>query len=210
MDQKTEQFYNRHAHDIAQIHRQATDGIERYFTQAFTPDSMVLDIGCGSGRDLNNLLEGGYDAYGVEPCKEFIESALEYYPSLQGRVTHDKMPALQSVADATYDSVLCAAVLMHLPEELLFDSVYSIRRILKENGRVLLSIPIDSSLVNNRDDKGRLFNGVTPEKFQLIFERIGFRMTSRWDDDDSLGRSQRQWVTMLFTLSAENTLPEEL
>jgi len=202
MDHQTVQFYVQHAREIAPVHRQATDGVERYFAQSFTPDSTVLDIGCGSGRDLNNLIEADYDAYGIEPCEQFVGSAVGHYPNLRERVTHDSMPDLETVPDATYDGVLCAAVLMHLPEELLFDSVYAIRRILKPNGRLLVSIPVDNSIENNRDDKGRLFNGLAPENFQLIFERIGFRMISRWDDSDSLGRSQRQWVTMLFTLES--------
>ncbi len=114
----------------------------------------------------------------------------------------DFLPELRTIKENSFDGVLCSAVLMHLLEELLFDSVYSIRRVLKENGRLLISVPSDLKYQGNRDGEGRLFNGITLENFQLIFERIGFRLISRWDNDDSQGCQERQWATMLFSLEA--------
>lgn len=58
-----------------------------------------------------------------------------------------------------FDGVLCSAVLMHLPEELIFDSLYSIRRMLKENGRLLISVPNGLPFEGNRDKHGRLLMG---------------------------------------------------
>jgi predicted SAM-dependent methyltransferase len=107
------------------------------------------------------------------------------------------------VPDQSCDAILCSAVLMHLPEELLFDSAFNIRRILKQGGRLLISTPLSGPVVNvstRRDEKGRLFNGVTPEHFQFLFEKIGFRQVNRWDSDDHLGRSNRRWATRLFVL----------
>ena len=97
MDKLTSQFYIQYTREIAPVHRSATDGIERYFAQAFTPGSTVLDVGCGSGRDLNNLIEAGYNARGIEPCSEFIESDQEVYSNLYGRVTSDSLPDLKTI-----------------------------------------------------------------------------------------------------------------
>lgn len=202
MDIQTSQFYTENAELISSKYRSAGAGISLYFDQAFTPGCLVLDIGCGSGRDLNALINAKYDAYGVDSCKAFVKSMPVYYSETQGRVAHDSLPDLMTVKDKLFDGVLCSAVLMHLPEELLFDSVYSIRRVLKENGRLLISVPLGLSLNGNRDEEGRLFNGITPENFRLIFERIGFRLISRWDDDDSMGRPGRHWATLLFTLDS--------
>ena len=93
---------------------------------------------------------------------------------------------------------------MHLPEKQLFDASFSIRRVLKENGRLLISIPLEDKTVDpktNRDKRGRLFNGITPENLQLIFERIGFKLINRWQNDDSFNRDYRKWVTMLFKIN---------
>lgn len=121
------------------------------------------------------------------------------YPHLQDLISQDALPELKTIGDDAFDGILCSAVLMHLPEAFLFDSVYTIRRILKENGRLLISVPTRLPFEGNRDRHGRLFNGVTPDNFQLIFESVGFRLLERWDDDDSLGRKERLWATMLFS-----------
>ncbi len=200
MDTQTQKFYSDNHKTLHAKYNCAGEGVCKYFEQAFLSGCSVLDIGCGSGRDLNTLISKGYEAVGVDCCDEFITSVSDYYPALKGRASKDALPGLKTISDDAFDGVLCSAVLMHLPEELLFDSVYSIRRIIKENGRLLISVPNDLPYEGNRDKHGRLFNGVTPDNFQLIFERIGFRLINWWDDDDSLGRQERHWATMLFSL----------
>jgi SAM-dependent methyltransferase len=60
MDPRTVQFYAGHAAELAQRYLEAGSAPARHFPAAFTPDSRVLDIGCGSGRDLNALLDASY------------------------------------------------------------------------------------------------------------------------------------------------------
>jgi hypothetical protein len=118
-------------------------------------------------------------------------------------MTVDSLPLLASIPDGVYDGLLCWAVLMHVPEEHLFDTVFNLRRLLKPGGRLLISTPLQGPTVDpatRRDADGRLFNGVTPENFRFLFEKIGFRLLNRWDEDDSLGRPERRWATQLFVL----------
>ena len=53
-----------------------------YFPMAFLPGSRVLDVGCGSGRDVKALLKQGYDAHGVEPVAAMREMAIAHSPEL--------------------------------------------------------------------------------------------------------------------------------
>jgi SAM-dependent methyltransferase/SOS-response transcriptional repressor LexA len=203
MDRETLEFYNAHAPETAASYAGAGSAVAALFPVAFPRGARVLDLGCGSGRDLNDLIDAGYDAFGVDASAEMLSQARRRFPQLSGRLTLDQLPQLASVPDQSYDAILCSAVLMHLPEELLFDSVFNLRRILKQGGRLLISTPLAGPVVNastRRDENGRLFNGVTPENFQFLFEKIGFRQLNRWDSDDHLGRSDRRWATQLFVL----------
>jgi SOS-response transcriptional repressor LexA len=97
---------------------------------------------------------------------------------------------------------------MHLPEELLFDTVFNIRRILRRGGHLLISTPLqgpDVDPATSRNSEGRLFNGVTPENFQFLFEKVGFRQVNRWDTGDALGRLTRRWATQLFVLESQGS-----
>ncbi|MEA2013480.1 MAG: class I SAM-dependent methyltransferase [Verrucomicrobiota bacterium] len=177
------------------------DGISKYFFTPFISESKVLDIGCGSRRDLRILQKLHFHITGFDPYEGFIEKIRQDKQDLQDKVTVDTLPELKTVKDNEFDGVLCSAVLMHLPKEQLFDASFAIRRVLKENGRLLLSIPLEDTTINkdsNRDSNGRLFNGIAPDELQLIFERIGFRLISKWQNEDGLNRAHRTWATMLF------------
>jgi SAM-dependent methyltransferase len=203
MDEQTIQFYEREAVKLAASYDLCDGGISGYFNTAFTSGMRILEIGCGTGRDLSRLVKMGFDAEGVEPCRAFREHAVSKYPCLRECVSHDHLPELDTVEPGAFDGVLCSGVLMHLPEEQVFDAVYAIRRVLRADGRLLISVPCKDGLAEGkvRDHGGRLFNRMLPEKWQLIFERIGFTLISRWHGSDGLKRKERTWTTLLFTLA---------
>jgi SAM-dependent methyltransferase/SOS-response transcriptional repressor LexA len=208
MDARTNQYYRDHAANVASAYVAAGSAAARLFPVAFPAGSRVLDIGCGSGRDLSALLEAGCDAMGVDASEAMLREAIRLHPSLASRVTLDTLPLLASILDASCDGVLCWAVLMHLPEEHLFDTVFNLRRVLKQGGRLLISTPLTGPVVDPatlRDRDGRLFNGVTPENFRFLLEKAGFRQLNRWDDNDSLGRTDRRWATQLFVLEGSGS-----
>ena len=59
---------------------------------AFLPGSRVLDVGCGSGRDVKALLKQGYDAHGVEPVAAMREMAITHSPELSTRIQTGHLP----------------------------------------------------------------------------------------------------------------------
>jgi len=212
MDNQTLNYYQKNADELADRYGTVQNGISQFFSQAFQGKKRIIDIGCGTGRDLNLLLEAGYDAIGIDPCRELLEQAAKKYPKTASRTQMDVLPDLKTVKKDSFDGVLCSSVLMHLPEELLFDSIYAFRGILRENGHLLMSIPHFDPTIDqktHRDPNLRLFNGVTPEKLQLLFERIGFKLLNRWNNDDSLGRTTRRWATMLFELDDSENFTDE-
>jgi len=207
MDSATSQYYQKNAPQLAYQYCNSGEGVALYFQQSFSPNSKVLDIGCGVGRDLKALIDSGMNAYGVDPCSEMLEELKSKFPELKNRVAKDGLPRLEAALEDSFDGILCSAVLMHLPEEHLFDSAFAIRRVLKTGGTFLMSVPGPDSTVDTqtkRDPNGRFFNGVTPEKYQFIFERLGFRLINRWENKDGLKRSHRSWKILLFRLEESN------
>ena len=62
MDKQTANVYNQHAHDMAAAYRRGAGGIRQYFSQAFAPGELIVDI--GSGSDLKAMLDSGCDITG--------------------------------------------------------------------------------------------------------------------------------------------------
>lgn len=205
LDPQTQAFYSSNASLLAEQYCSAVGGIETWFDTAFPKGSRILDVGCAAGRDVSLLLKGGWDAFGADPCPELIDEGLRFDPALEGRLFTDALPALTAIPDNSFDGILCSAVLMHLPEEILFDAAFGLRRVLKPGGRLLVSLPVDAGgkPVHGRDEKGRLFNGLSPDRLELMLTRLGFTCIGRGENFDSLGREERKWVVQLFVLETD-------
>lgn len=197
-------FYALNARNIAERYEAGASSIARHFRHAFVPGSRVLDVGAGSGRDLAQLRRCGFDAFGVEPVGELRAEAFRHHPELLGRLEAGALPLERPFDGALFDGVVCSAVLMHVPEVELFDAALSLRRTLQVHGRLLMSLPSarDDVGEDQRDENGRLFMPYRPEYLQLLFERLGFQLIGRWDDEDAPGRGGVRWFTLLFELRA--------
>lgn len=172
---------------------------------AFAGSRSVLDVGCGTGRDAAYLLKRGKHVIGIDGSEAMLAAARQIFAAAkldpEGRLHHAALPDLGIFEDARFDGLLCNAVLMHLPEESLFDTVYSLKRVLRSGGTLLLTIPESRPGIDpktHRDAGGRLYTGLPAAKLQLLFERVGFRLESSEVVDDPLGRDGYIWNRSLL------------
>ncbi len=203
MDPKTKNYYSTRVKETFSLYKTVkTEGIGKYFRTTFPQGSRVLDMGAGSGRDLLKLLEDGYDAYGIDASEEMVAGAVAENSRLSDRLVTASLPAEKPFFDGQFDGILCSAVMMHIPDEHLFDAAYSIRANLKEKGRLLFSVPLSRDDLDgeSRCPDGRLFRIRPPEYYDLLFERIGFRKLSYSEDEDALGREGIRWGVMVYEL----------
>ena len=94
MDHQTLKYYSANASEIADRYESVTSSLSRHFETAFMRQSKVLDIGCGSGRDLSALSKLGHDCYGVDATVEFVELAQKLHPELKGKIACKSLPKL--------------------------------------------------------------------------------------------------------------------
>ena len=210
MDISTLDYYSGHANEVAQRYEAAQSSLGNRFAAAFSPGGRILDIGCGSGRDLAELGRQGFQPYGVDGTPEFVQLAQEFHPELQGRIVQGLLPDLAVPFGGEFDGVLCCAVLMHIDSTELLHAALAIKRCLKVNGRLLISIPSQRSDTGDgeRDANGRLFKSYAPGYMQLMFERLGFSLIDQWGNSDAMNRQGIEWVSLLFQLkSGANTRP---
>jgi len=205
MDETTISYYSLNSKFISEEYNHIDSGLWKYFSSVFPSGMRIIDIGCGSGRDINYLLKQGHDVYGVDPSEEMLRCAIKDFPTLKGKIERGGLPDLGKPFGGKFDGVLCSAVFMHIPQEELFDSAFAIKRILKKDGMLLVSIPENRPRIDElqRDKKRRLFNQIRPELLQLLFKRLGFSVTNKWRSGDALNREGYYWHTIAFRL--ENT-----
>jgi len=220
-DDTTIETYNNLAPTKIDFWEKAEGHTIKYFDFAFGKPSnkgvakKIVDIGSGSGRDVLVLKKKGYDAYGIEPSKEILDLVSDKHPVLSEKLINDFLPDLKQCPDNSFDGALCTTVLMHLPTESLYESVKNIKRIVKNKGRVIISVPVnktnhslplESVDSQNRDKDGRLF---TPINEKMLQEAFGTAPLKVWTDADGAGRSDRELLTMLFEVKKDNSILQD-
>lgn len=122
----------------------------RQFLEAVTahPSDVVLDAGCGSGRNISILSPLVGTVIGVDYSEQMIERAKERVAAeklsnvtvIQGDVT-----SLQ-FSDNTFDKVICASVLQYLDDADCAQAVHEMVRVCKPGGRLILHVKNGTSL----------------------------------------------------------------
>ena len=106
---------------------------EALTASAVLSGSTILDLGCGSGRTVEWLLEKGYLAEGLDASAVLIEEGLTRSSGLPIRVGNsDRLPYL----DQMFDAVLleCTFTVFHFREVTLKE----IYRVLKPDGKLII------------------------------------------------------------------------
>ena len=80
MDKPTLDYYALHASEVAQRYEVAPSPLAHRFAESFSSGGRILDIGCGSGRDLAQLHKQGFQPYGVDGTEEFVQLAQMLHP----------------------------------------------------------------------------------------------------------------------------------
>lgn len=200
MDKQTAEFYTKNAQRLSVEYEQVGQATFDKLYATFAGCQKILDVGCGTGRDCAYFLSRGKDIYGVDASPAMLEMAKQNFAKAgldpNHRLSEAALPDLGIFGDASFDGLLCNAVLMHLPEEWLFDAVYSLKRVLRPGGILLFTITETRPGVDpktRRDAEGRLYSGMPAAKLQLLFERVGFRLESSETVPDPMGRVGYCW-----------------
>jgi tellurite methyltransferase len=117
----------------------------------------VLDVGCGSGRNLVYFLQNGFDVYGVDPNPEAIEAVQSLSVGLAPHLPLSNFTVAPAenmpFADDAFDLILCSAVLHFAQDHRHFDEMLrSAWRVLKSGGylfaRLASNIGIEDAVID--------------------------------------------------------------
>ena len=128
----------------------------------------VLDVGCGEGRLMAELVAVGVHPYGVDVSAELLARARMFGP-----VARVMLPSLECIRDGVFDGALVSLVLEHLEDEDTFFS--ELGRVVRPGGRlaVVVNHPVftapESAPIQEDDEvlwrTGRYFDrGYSDEK----------------------------------------------
>ena len=132
------------------------------------PGATILDVGCGSGRDLRWLANQGFKPTGFELSPSLARLAEDFsgQPVIQGDFTTYDFSTLR------FDALLLIGALVHVRHDEFASVLLHICRALREKGLVNLSMKEGDGQYTSHD--GRVFSLWEPEHLDEVLHANGF------------------------------------
>ncbi|NWA32029.1 class I SAM-dependent methyltransferase [Pseudomonas sp. C6002] len=191
-DQETIDFYNYNSDK----YDQATYNLKleipwMEFTSRIKPNGRILDIGCGSGRDMGHFINLGYYVEGVEPSREMAK--LARYRT--GAIVHE-IAAEQIDFNNQFDGAWACASLLHVSKSSFAKTYNLIMRSLKQSGVFYFSLKLGVGTIRKED--GRLFTNYNHDEIEeLVITRSDTKSLFTWESTDALQSRNTKWLNFI-------------
>jgi len=185
-------FYQRHYRSYHQktFHIDPASFLEPLIRH-LTPGNTLLDVGCGSGRDLLWFKEQGIKVTGFERSEGLAALART---TVECEIIEGDFEDFD-FSKETFDAILLSGSLVHIPHaqlEAVFDSVM---RGLGEGGKVLVSLKEGKGSSTGGD--GRIFYLWQKEDLRELFSRHGFSVLECQRDVSKVNSSDT-WLSYVL------------
>ena len=161
------------------------------FCSHLSKDSLILDFGCGSGRDTKAFLEAGYRVDAIDGSGELCARASAYTG-----IPVKKMLFQELDAQERYDGIWACASILHLPKTELADVLKRIEAAMKPGGILYASFKYGE---NEGVRSGRYFSDFTEESIQAFWkDASSMQIFDLWITRDVRpGREEEKWINLL-------------
>ncbi|MGS4817770.1 class I SAM-dependent methyltransferase [Raoultella terrigena] len=161
------------------------------FVEALTPPELILDAGCGSGRDAKAFAEMGYRVEAFDASSEMVARAARY----------SGLPVRQrSFADisetARYDGIWCCASLLHVPGDELPGVMQRLATALKPGGVWYVSFKYGTG---EREKEARRFTDLDEAGLTALVAALAdIDITRMWQTLDKRPDRSETWLNALL------------
>lgn len=184
-------YYNANADSFFDSTIEADVSDLRYrFLAYHSSDAHILDLGCGSGRDVKAFLDMGYKVDALDGSEELCKKASEYTGIQVKCSDYESLDAVDK-----YDGVWACASLLHVRYDALSSVFKKIRTALKTGGILYMSFKI-----GDRDElrDGRYFTDMNDERFDALnISDLGFDLMDKWETTDVRPERDIRWFNVI-------------
>jgi SAM-dependent methyltransferase len=138
--------------------------------ERLTAGDIVLDVGCGSGRDLLWMKRKGFDVIGFDRSSGLVQLAREN----AGCEVIEGDYEIYDFSAISADAIMLIGALVHIPYGRFSDLFKGIIFSLSDFGKILITLKEGTG--TRTDEEGRIFYLWQDEKARVIFDRLGFRV----------------------------------
>ena len=156
---------------------------------------VILDLGCGPGRDLCRFRELGHEAVGLDGSSEFVRMA-RIRSACQ--VLHQNFLEL-NLPRAHFDGIFANASLFHVPSAELDRVLGELAVSLKSGGVLLCSNPRGRNEEGWAGDRYGCFHDL--ETWRDYMTQAGFRELSHYYRPSGQPRANQPWLVTVWRMN---------
>ena len=192
MNQETLQYYENNAESFISgtVNADMREARQR-FLQLLPENALILDFGCGSGRDTKAFLEHGYRVDAVDGSAELCRQASDYTGICVRQMLFQELDISNY-----YDGVWACASILHLSKIEISDVLKRISNALKPGGILYTSFKYGTfeGMRNNR-----YFTDFTETTLSKLWIGIdSLQIIDIWTTQDVRpGREEERWINLL-------------
>ena len=193
---RTIEYYNKNSQNLCEKYDSVDLSIlHKDLLNFFKNKKSLLEIGTGSGRDMNFMVDSGFDVIGIDGSEEMIKNSNINYPKLVGKTILAELPDKLPSFDTKFDGLFAIATLMHF-------SINELNILLKKLIDLLYpNSPVFISVSGYRDNKNsdRFFLELSKSEWIKVFEKNSFKVIGVKENQDYTGRNINWYSFFLKT-----------
>ena len=154
-------------------------------------NGLILDAGCGAGRDSKSFIEHGYEICAFDASKELVSLASKL---IKKPVQQALFQTFESINK--FDGIWACASLLHVPIDELSNVISKFVSLLTESGIFYCSFKLGREEVIRN---GRVFTNVDEVSFGQYITGKPISIVKQWRTGDLReGRESEQWLNVIL------------
>ena len=162
------------------------------FLAHLAPGSLILDFGCGSGRDTKAFLSRGYQVTAVDGSPKLCKLTSAYTGISVRQMLFQELDDVEY-----YDGIWACVSILHVPSTELSDVFRRMSTALKKGGLIYASFKYGTF---EGERNGRWFTNFTEAKFADFLRKFpDLMIEDQWISADVRpGRSNEKWLNIIM------------
>ncbi|MBF7681794.1 class I SAM-dependent methyltransferase [Acinetobacter sp. B5B] len=160
------------------------------FLQHLNKGGLILDVGCGSGRDILAFKNKGYRVEAIDASYALVTKATE----LSGICV--KQHSFYDLAvQNRYDGIWACASLLHCDRQKLPNVLNRILTALKPHAVCYMSFKYGTT---DRKKDGRVFTDLNEQQLYVLIQPLNVEVLQQWITQDKRSDRHEKWLNIIF------------
>lgn len=189
---QTSNYYNQHAQAFFEnTYQVEMESLYAPFLRYLPEQALILDLGCGLGRDTLAFKKKGYQVEAIDYSAELVKKAREL-TNIEVR----QQSFYDLAENNKYDGIWACASLLHCERDRLTEVLGLIFKALKLNGVCYMSFKYGNT---DREIEGRSFTDLNEQQAHDLLKQIDQALLlQQWITVDKRPERTEEWMNILI------------